>query len=101
MSENNNGTMNFDKYFQAIRIAVNIGLLSWLATTTLDTSQEVKVLTAVLERVENKVEKGSDDRYRSADAVKDFAERDKRLAEHESRMGDHEKRIYRLEVDLK
>ena len=72
--------------------------MSWLATTTLNTSQEVKVLTAVLERVETKVEKSSDDRYRSVDAMRDFEERDKRLAEHENRMGDHEKRIYRLEV---
>lgn len=98
MNGTNREKTNYDRYFQAIRIAVNIGLLSWLATTTLNTSQEVKVLTAVLERVETKVEKSSDDRYRSVDAMRDFEERDKRLAEHENRMGDHEKRIYRLEV---
>ncbi len=69
-----------------------VGLLAWSLSTTQNMSKEVEVLKVRVESLSATISQGTSDRYRGADAVKDFRSVWDELTRHEKRIQHLEER---------
>ncbi len=82
-----------ERHIQTVLAAVIVALLSWggftLTEVSLQTAvlaERVATLSVKVAALEQKVDKGTEDRYRAADARRDLALRDQRLQTLEQRL---------------
>jgi hypothetical protein len=91
-----------EKHIQTIVVAVCLALLLWAGTTIIDMRDRITRSEAVLTNVNATVQtlqvqlsSASDDRYRAADARRDFDVRDKKILELEGRITNLERDNYK------
>lgn len=63
----------FEQHVGTIMQVLVIGLLGWSLKTSVDMRTEIGVLQVKVEALQVSVGQGTNDRYRAADAMRDFA----------------------------
>lgn len=75
-----------EKHFQTIVVTILLAVSGWVAVTTQGTSVQVATLQVKVEGLQERLDAGNIDRYRSADAARDLLLRDQRIDRLEDRI---------------
>ena len=76
---------------------VLVAMLAWNFTRTEEATRKLDVVQAILQRVEEQIEKGTDDRYTGAHARRDWTAQERVNARYEERLDIIDGRLRNLE----
>lgn len=79
-------SVRLEQHIGTILQVMVVGLLAWSLSTTQSMSKEVEVLKVRVEALSQTINQGTTDRYRGADAIKDFRGVWEELSRHEKRI---------------
>ncbi len=91
MSEEQPTRNALERHFQTLVGAVALALLFWIFSSVQELNITVARQSEQIVELANKVAAGTNERYRISDAIRDFADRDRRLDRLETRVEKLEK----------